>query len=113
MRWHISIYIPTEEQTRNPETDGHHDAERTLAYWSTTGTLGWLRELKEQGKAEEVLASGYPLRHIAHARDVLPLLADETRLGMNGYLHHASIHPGAVAACSEDQLLVIDAMDQS
>ncbi|MCX5199195.1 hypothetical protein OOK31_35845 [Streptomyces sp. NBC_00249] len=95
---------------------GHHDYSGTqgLAYWTTTSMLGWLHELEMQGKARKILDSGYPLRYTARARDVLPLLADEALLGMGVWPHTGkSLYPDRIAACPGDQLLIIDAMDQS
>ncbi|MEU8779092.1 hypothetical protein [Streptomyces sp. NPDC048606] len=113
LAFNVSIYIPNPEQAQDPKNSKIYRHEKTLASWTTPTTgvsIGWLDELERQGKAEEVLSSGYPVRFTAHARDVLPLLAGGSLFekGSTPFLK-----PELIAACPEDELLFIDAWDQS
>ncbi|UQX04691.1 hypothetical protein [Streptomyces sp. RerS4] len=112
--WSISIYFPTPEQVQDLKSPKDHDQAQNLAYWTTRESVGWLTDLERQGKAKEIISSGYPWRFTALAGDVLPLLADAAKLGIG-------VHPftgGAwvadeIADCPADELLIIDAWDQS
>ncbi|MFG2298974.1 hypothetical protein [Streptomyces sp. NPDC048603] len=112
--WDISIRVATPEQVSDPEAGNDGDPTRILASWTTTSTLEWLSTLQRDGRAREILSSGYPLRYAARAGDVLPLLADEPLLGMGRWpFTRRTVHTDRIAACPAGQLLIIDAWDQS
>jgi hypothetical protein len=97
-----------------------------LARWETRlGGVAWLNDLVTQGKASQLLFGGYPLRYVASARDVFPLIKsgpppyDEALyMGKHGptrtgWIGAAVLHQSRIGSCSPDQQLTIDAWDQS
>ncbi|MFD7629028.1 hypothetical protein ACFV7Q_23855 [Streptomyces sp. NPDC059851] len=111
----VSVVIPTGEQAEDlKDSSHHHGSDRILASWTTTDVLMWLNDLVQHGKAQEILCSGYPLRYTARAGDVLPLLTDEELLGIGRWpFTDPYLDPDLIAACPPDELLIIDAWDQS
>lgn len=123
--WWIVVYQLTPE-----ELDAAKDRESrkpfVLATWeaSIAGTE-WLDQLADEGRAVQLLADGYPCRYAATARDVLPLIAsgppahasppvigDDYVLPAN-WTGNVTFHADRIAACPADQVLTIDAWDQS
>lgn len=113
--------------TQTPEQrDAGPDVQSELARWETdVGGLRWIDQLVPQGKAKQLLFAGYPLRFTAAARDVLPLIASGppvyegllrqrgnvmTKEGWNG---PATMDQAKIADCPPEQILTIDAWDQS
>ena len=119
--WFIIISTQTPQ-----ERDAGSDPERNLATWET-GLFGaeWLKTLVANGKAEQLSFSGYPMRYTAAAGDVLPLIAagppthksplviGDDYVQPPGWNGQASIHHARIASCRPDQMLTIDAWDQS
>ncbi|MFH8893392.1 hypothetical protein [Streptomyces sp. NPDC017949] len=110
--WNITVSTlsPAEMADATPPTE----AAATLAFWSVRpfGT-DWLRDLELAGKAKELLNGGYPCRYVVRAGDLLPLLADGPPIGRCDVVLSASMSPDRMAACTEDQMLTVDAWDQS
>lgn len=103
-----------------------------LAKWDTGADgLSWMNKLVKEGWAVAVWQGGYPNRYKAKATDVLPLLASggitpptdglwvfgvdegEEYATPPGWMGKLSLDQDAIAACSPDQVLTIDAWDQS
>jgi len=120
--WWIVVAAQTpEERDRAADTKP-----AVLANWEVgPGGLDWLRQLVKAGKASQLFFSGYPNRYTAKAGDVLPLLAggppahcgppiigDDYVMPAN-WKGNVIFHHDKIAACSPDQVLTIDAWDQS
>lgn len=121
--WWIVIAAQTPEEYDRVTND---PAATVLATWETgLGGIAWLRNLTEEGKAAQLSTGGYPNRYTAKAGDVLPLLADgppahagptvigEDYVMPSHWIGNVIMHPGKIAACPPDQLLTIEAWDQS
>ncbi|MCX4545920.1 hypothetical protein [Streptomyces sp. NBC_01565] len=87
-----------------------------LASWDV-GLFGldWLTALVQDGKARQLSGDGYPNRYTARAADVLPLLAHGVPPNADPHFDPGRmiLHQDRVAACPADQVLTIDAWDQS
>ena len=119
--WFIIISTQTPE-----ERDAGSDKEQNLASWEA-GLFGaeWLKDLVASGKALQLNFGGYPMRYTAAAGDVLPLIAagppahkaplviGEDYVQPPGWNGKATIEHARIAACRPDQMLTIDAWDQS
>lgn len=110
--WWITVWSLTPEERNRAETDARNAA--TMAQWEIgPGGLDWLDQLVQEGKATQLSVSGYPNRYTARADDVLPLLAnwrgDIERRAYRMIEWHADL----MAACPAEQVLTIDAWDQS
>ncbi|WP_424892239.1 hypothetical protein [Streptomyces sp. XH2] len=109
--WSIHISAQTPEEA-DSDTTGQTD----LARW-TAGLPGldWITELVKAGKAEQLSNSGYPCRYTARAGDVLPLLAGGTpsHVRPQDTVSGVWMNSERIAACPADQVLTIDAWDQS
>jgi len=88
-----------------------------LAHWQV-GALGtqWLDQLVQQGKAQPLKQSGYPCSWQSTAGAVLPLLqskAIEPASDKVSPLWMGAItqYPERIAACSDEQVLTIEAWD--
>ncbi|MEN7430306.1 hypothetical protein VA599_06070 [Chromobacterium sp. TRC.1.1.SA] len=94
-----------------------------LAKWEVAPEgINWIVDLVEAGKAEQIKYGGYPNRYAVRATHALPVLADKllsdtfptTNDKMQPtWLKNVELHPDHIALCSPDQLLVIEAWDQS
>ncbi|MEV4505391.1 hypothetical protein [Streptomyces klenkii] len=105
--WSIHISARTPEEAA-ADTTGH----AALAHWTASlSGVNWVTELVKAGKAEQLSYSGYPCRYTARASDVLPLLAG----GTPPHARPSGVWMNAerIAACPADQILTIDAWDQS
>lgn len=120
--WWIVVAAQTPEQ-RDEAADGKASI---LANWEVgPGGTDWLHRLVKAGKATQLSFSGYPNRYTAQAGDVLPLLAggppahrgpaiigDDYVMPAN-WKGKLILHEDRIAACPSDQVLTIDAWDQS
>ncbi|MEU5418858.1 hypothetical protein ACH4UT_14195 [Streptomyces sp. NPDC020799] len=112
--WEITVWRRTPEEL---DRDRYGHSAATLARWEDrhVGALNWLTELVEAGKAEQLAVSGYPSRWTARAGDTLHLLADGSP-NQAGNAHHVRLiewNTDLMAACPADQVLTIEAWDQS
>ena len=106
--------------------------EATLARWETgVGGRRWLDDLVATGRAQALRRDGYPCRYTARAADVFPLIKSSgIRPSKNGawvlgvdegeayvqppdWIGPIELHADRLAACPPDQVLLIDAWDQS
>lgn len=104
----------------------------TVAKWETgPDGVRWLDKLVEEGRAVAVWKHGYPCRYRAKAADVLPLLTNggitppkdglwvfgvdegEEYATPPGWMGQVDLDHDAMATCTPDQVLTIDAWDQS
>ncbi|MET9605235.1 hypothetical protein ABZZ17_09220 [Streptomyces sp. NPDC006512] len=109
--WNITVSTQTPQERDLNVIHSREDS--ILASWSVgIGGLNWVSELQRSGKAEELLGGGYPCRYVIRAADVLPLLADGPPAG-GSTIHSSWMHPERMAACRDDQMLTVDAWDQS
>lgn len=120
--WCIVVAAQTPEE-RDRSVDRQ---EAVLANWEVgPGGLDWLQQLVIEGKATWLARNGYPNRYTANASDVLPLLAggppahrgaaiigDDYVMPAN-WKGKVILHEDRIAACPPDQVLTIDAWDQS
>jgi hypothetical protein len=97
-----------------------------LATWETSVSgIEWLQKLVKEGKASQIAFNGYPNRFTAKAHVILPLIADGPPLHggpeilgddyvMPGnWTGNVTLHHDKIASCLLDQILTIDAWDQS
>lgn len=109
--WWITIYA----YPKPPKDSFFMDVNNRvfLASWkSGANGLVWLDRLKRAGKARQLIQSSHPNRYVAKAADVLPLLANG---GINppGWIGKVETVPERIVACAADQVLTIEAWDQS
>lgn len=71
--------------------------------------LRWLDELVEAGNAIDLGGDGYPFRHRATAGNVVQRIVD----GPPEAKGRAELDTAALAACREDEWLLIEAFDES
>lgn len=110
--WWIIIDKRTPEERDAAEDKMTH----ILASWEAyTGGTRWLERLVKEGKAKALKSNGYPCRYVAKAGDIFPLLVDgppvETDLPTKTCA--VTIYRDLIDACHKDQILTIDAWDQS
>lgn len=98
-----------------------------LATWETSiDGLDWIEELERAGKASCVSRNGYPTRYTAVAHVVVPLLqagSPPQHVGLPvigddyvtpaGWSGTMTVHRERLARCPSDEMLVVDAWDQS
>lgn len=118
------IYIATKSPEELPA--GPYQTDYLLASW-TTGLNGidWLTALVKEGKAIEPSNGGYPWQFAAKASVILPLIADgpPTYTGKDvigddyyipvGWIGEGRFNAELAAKCLPDDMLYIDAWDQS
>lgn len=73
------------------------------------GALKWIDALVKEGRATDLGGDGYPVRYLAAAKDVIPVLRAHQRLGDS----RAAIHEATTLQCDPDEKLIIEAWDQS
>lgn len=97
-----------------------------LATWETSvsGT-DWLNKLTKEGRATQLTFDGYPNRYTAAASEVLPLIAGgppahsgpeiigDDYVMPGNWTGKVTLHHDKIAACLPDQILTIEAWDQS
>ncbi|MEU8435965.1 hypothetical protein AB0F18_24240 [Streptomyces sp. NPDC029216] len=110
--WQITIWCRTPEELDRSRY-GHSTA--VLARWEDTHVraLNWLTELVEAGKAEQLEVSGYPSRWTTRAGEALPLLADGPPNPARTAHRLMEWNTDLMASCPADQVLTIEAWDQS
>jgi hypothetical protein len=123
--------------THSPEERDRADQEARraaiLAQWETGADgIRWIEQLTDAGKAAKLAGGGYPNRYTARAGDVLPLIdgggiqppkdgvwifgidEGEEYAQPPGWMGKVEVHAESrVVACLADQVLTIDAWDQS
>ena len=122
--------------TQSPEERDRADQEARraaiLAQWETGADgIRWIEHLTEAGKAAKLAGGGYPNRYTARAGDVLPLIEGggiksskdgiwifgidegEEYAQPPGWMGKVEVRADRVAVCPADQVLTIDAWDQS
>lgn len=119
--WYLAVY-----QQTLIERLASHDRSTLLASWEVgVGGLAWLDKLVAEGKAERLSKDGYPSRYTAQAKHVLPLIvagppahtgplvigADYVR--PPGWKSQFRIDQPKLDVCPPEQILTIDAWDQS
>ena len=128
--WWIVVSTQTPEERDRVDQNARRAA--ILAQWeSGAGGLDWLSTLTRTGKAKQHTFSGYPNRYPARAGDVLPLIESgdiappkdgiwvfgidegEEYVQPPGRVGKIEFYADRVANCPGDQLLTIDAWDQS
>ena len=122
--------------TQSPEERDRADKEARraaiLAQWETGADgIRLIEYLTETGKAAKLAGGGYPNRYTARAGDVLPLIEGggiksskdgiwifgidegEEYAQPPGWMGKVEVRADRVAVCPADQVLTIDAWDQS
>lgn len=97
-----------------------------LATWKTSASgIDWLLNLVAEGKAIQRKRGGYPNLFLAKAADIVPLIMDgpprhrdpvvigDDYISKGGWTRQFELHPAQVDACGPDELLSIEAWDQS
>ncbi|HRA82102.1 MAG TPA: hypothetical protein PL024_11430 [Thauera sp.] len=120
--WWIVVAAQTpEERDRAIDTKP-----AVLANWEVgPGGIEWLHQLVKAGRASQLSFRVYPNRYTAKAANVLPLLAggppahrgppiigDDYVMPAN-WKGNVIFHQDKIEACPPDQVLTIDAWDQS
>ena len=103
--WMVLVYPKSNEDAK-------------LASWEVgVSGLRWLDDLVAEGKAVKLNGNGYPTRYEARAVDVLSLVESGNVAPPNNKpwnpMGEIKLQPERIAATSPDQVLVIDAWDQS
>lgn len=119
------IFVYRMDLIEMPERPGSKDSALLARWMVNLFGLDWLQELVKQGKAEFERNSGYPERFIVAAKYILPVLkagvprarsplviGDDYVMPPN-WIGDAILHEDRIAACPAEQLLRIDAWDQS
>lgn len=122
--WWIVVSTQAPEERDRADQDARRAA--ILAQWEAGAEgIRWIEQLAELGKAAKLSGSGYPNRYTAQACDVLPFLGVEppppggTLIIGDDYVMPSNwrgkieLHADRLAACPVDQVLTIDAWDQS
>ena len=128
--WWIVVSTQTPEERDRADQEARRAA--ILAQWETGADgIRWIEQLAQQGKAAKLAGGGYPNRYTARAGDVLPLIEGggikpskdgvwifgiddgEEYAQPPGWMGKLEVHPDRVATCLADQVLTIDAWDQS
>lgn len=128
--WWIVVSTQSPEERDRADQDARRAA--ILAQWETGAEgIRWIEHLAEAGKATKLAGGGYPSRYTARAGDVLPLIQGggiqppkdgvwifgidegEEYAQPPGWMGKVEVHSDRVAACPADQVLTIDAWDQS
>lgn len=117
--WEVMVF-------RAADATGARSDEPLLATWQT-GPFGlqWLNELVKQGKAISLGGDGYPKRYSVRANVLLPIITggpppsegpavigDDYFLP-KGWNSTVTVDRARVLACSSDELLLVEAWDQS
>lgn len=122
--WWIVVSTQTPEERDRADQDTRRAA--ILAQWEAGAEgIRWVERLTEAGRATKLAGGGYPNRYTARAADVLPLfgmappppqspliVGDDYAMPAN-WRGKIDMHADRCAACAPDQLLTIDAWDQS
>jgi hypothetical protein len=122
----IGWWIVVAAQSPEERDRADNRREAVLANWEVgPGGLEWLYGLAKAGKVTQLTFNGYPMRFTGRAGDILPLLAEgppphqgPAIIG-DDYVMPANwkgkviFHQDKLAACPPDQVLTIDAWDQS
>lgn len=104
-----------------------NDASETrVASWGASiGGTDWIDHLVKSRRASQVQFNGYPNRYEAKARDVIPIIehAPPTHAGPlvvgddyvsdGGWSEDFTLNADVVSSCSPEEMLVIEAWDQS
>lgn len=121
----FEIFVYRADLVSNPSASWPED-EALLVSWLVGGFggLDWINELVKEGKAVGLGGNGYPLRYTVLAKDFLPRIAagipkpgggpiigDDYYLPAN-WIGNPKIRE-RFAACPSEQLLLINAWDQS
>jgi hypothetical protein len=124
--WSITVRI-------SPPNDQLSGAEDILARWLTDASgLTWLRPLVDQGKVFQTKQNGYPNEYRGLAGDILPLIrtdamqprglgvwvfgmdeGEEYAFPPSGVVTDVMRYEDRIAACLDDQWVIIEAWDQS
>lgn len=120
--WYIAVY-----QQTPAERLASHERSALLASWEAgVGGLAWLDKLVAEGTAECLSRGGYPSRYTARANDLLPLIVagpltpnHTLIIGANhgrqpqSWIGHLKVEQPKFDACPPEQILTVDAWDQS
>ena len=99
----------------------------SLATWVVgLGGLSWLDVLVEQGLAEQLQAGGYPTAYKVAAEHVLPqlranqlpshhgpIVLGDDYVDLGGQNTNIKLNQAAISACHDDDVLLVEAWDQS
>lgn len=122
----IGWWIVVARQTLDHGAKSLDPKAAVLATWETSVSgIDWLNKLAGGGLADQLSYDGYPNRFVAIARDVLPLIeggppahsgpeiiGDDYVMPGN-WTGKLTLHHDKIAACPPDQILTIEAWDQS
>lgn len=123
---HIGWWIIIAQQTPEERDAATDPKAAILATWeASVGGIDWIEKLTEKGKATKLSSNGYPNRYVATARNILPLIAGgvpahtgqlvigDDYVMPGGWTGNVKINLDKIAACPPDQILTIDAWDES
>ena len=108
----VSVYRlpepdPSGEISRNEQLK-RGDYDDLLALWTVSaepGCLGWIDDLVEAGKAEQLQGNGYPMLYVGDTAAILDALRGEIRV--------TEEIESRLDKCREDDALVVTAWDLS
>jgi hypothetical protein len=121
--WLISIYRKKSRLT-SPASAKSVQGERLAIWQSGLWGLQWIDELVESGKSIQLQRGGYPKLYTGRSEDVLPRISDPPDVHTSwvcgpydvvgdGWEGRTAIDATAIARCSPDEWLIIQAWDES
>jgi hypothetical protein len=121
--WIISIYRKKSRLTL-PATAKSVQGEQLATWQSGLWGLQWMDELVESGKGIQLQRGGYPNLYTGRSKDILPRISDPPDvhtswfcgpydLAGDGWEGRTVIDATAIARCSPDEWLIIQAWDES
>lgn len=122
--WHVSVYRQA-DGGHAPATSGSGRGDRLAVWQAGRGGLDWIRDRAAHHQAVALGGDGYPLRYTGRACWVIPVITagpphaharwhrgpDDVVSG--AWDGRTVIDAGVIAACRDDEWLLIEAWDES
>lgn len=122
--WHISVYRTPADA--HPPASTNTPARTRIGVWQTgLGGLDWIDALIQSGKGRQTKAGGYPNSYLIAASHIVPVILEgppearsvwlcEPGAVLNDkWVGKTMIDEVAVKQCATDELLLVEAWDES